>query len=370
MRTIIIFLLINLAILYLLFRPETLERGINTLEEYLDEQSGEAVVLPEGVEVVVQDLGIPWDIAFLPNEILITQRGGNLLRFSEGEKSVIAQLPLEARGEGGLLGIALHPEFVDTQYLYLYVTYRSAGGTTENRVERYRYAEGVLSEQTTILSDIPGALFHNGGRLAFGPDEKLYITTGDAQKPALAQDRASLAGKILRVNDDGSVPADNPFPGSPVYSYGHRNPQGIAWDEEEVLWSTEHGRSGFSSGFDEINRIVPGGNYGWPESQGDESAEGTIAPVRHSGAQVTWAPASAVFVNGHLFFGGLRGETLYEAVFEGESIVEIQEHYKGAFGRIRTVLLGPDNMLYLTTSNRDGRGIARPGDDAVVRIRI
>lgn len=317
-------------------------------------------------QVVATRLSIPWDIAFLPDgDMLVTERPGMLVRIGDGRR-----YPVEGVrhiGEGGLLGIALHPDFGANRWVYLYFTANIDGGVT-NRIERYRYENDRLSEKTVILSGIPGAVYHDGGRMAFGPDGYLYVTTGDASVASNAQNTSSLAGNILRIADDGSIPADNPF-GNAVYSYGHRNPQGLTWDDEGRLWSTEHGRSGIRSGYDELNLIEKGANYGWPVIQGDETREGMRSPVLHSGASDTWAPASAQYYNGSIFFGGLKGEALYEAVLADDgSVSELKEHFRNTYGRIRTVTLGPDGMLYLTTSNTDGRGKAREGDDRIIRI--
>ena len=324
------------------------------------------------VSVIAENLEIPWDIAFLPEgEMLVTERPGRLLLLDKkGErKNIEISDSVLHRGEGGLLGITLHPQFKDNHLLYLYFTAPGKETQLQNRIERYRFVDDTLRERTIIIDDIPGAQYHDGGRMEFGPDGLLYVTTGDATIGKLAQDRNSLAGKILRLKDDGSIPSQNPF-GTAVYSYGHRNPQGLAWDNAGRLWETEHGPTG-EQGLccrDEINLIAVGANYGWPEIQGDETRTGMVSPTFQSGADDTWAPASATYLDGGLYFGGLRGEALYEAVLNGERVVELKEYFKGEFGRIRTVRVGPDGMLYLTTSNRDGRGDPRPGDDKIIRV--
>lgn len=316
--------------------------------------------------VVAQGLEVPWGIAFLPDGgMLVTERSGQVVHVESGRV-----FPIEGVvhvGEGGLLGIALHPDFSENRYVYLYHTTETSAGIT-NRIVRYTYQPEELVFESVILDNMPGARYHDGGRIAFGPDRMLYVAVGDAGDEDSAQDTQTLSGTILRLNDDGSVPSDNPF-GNEVYSYGHRNPQGLTWDDEGRLWSTEHGRSGIFSGFDELNYIVSGGNYGWPDSQGNTVAEGTRAPSLHSGGSTTWAPASAEYHNnGSIFFGGLRGETLYEAEVEGEEVVTLHEHFKGVYGRIRTVVLGPDGFLYITTSNRDGRGSPDENDDKIIRV--
>lgn len=324
--------------------------------------------IPDQV-VIVENLTIPWDVAFLPNgEMLITEREGKLIHHNPktGENRTIPISTVLHAGEGGLLGIEIHPEFESNSLLYLYLT-SSLGGDSINSVVSYKYTDGSIGDRAVIIDNIPGALFHNGGRIAFGPDGMLYIATGDARTPTSAQDINSLAGKILRIRDDGSIPDDNPF-GNAVYSYGHRNPQGLTWDDSGKLWSTEHGRSGVLSGLDELNLIVKGANYGWPDSAGDTVITGTIAPVLHSGPDVTWAPASALYWDNSLFFGGLKGESLYEATIENGKVINLKTHFNKEFGRIRTIHLGLDGMFYITTSNRDGRGDIRKGDDKIIRI--
>ncbi len=315
--------------------------------------------------VVAENLTVPWSIGFLPDgDLLVTERPGRVVRIGS-DRTVYPVTGVRETSEGGLLGLALHPSFPRTGWVYLYLTV-TADGRIENRVERYRLENDTLTERTEILTGIPGSSNHDGGRIAFGPDEKLYITTGDSQQDNLAQDTTSLAGKILRINDDGTIPSDNPF-GNAVYSYGHRNPQGIAWDDKGQLWQTEHGRSIPFSGFDELNLIEKGGNYGWPVLQGDQSRDGMITPVLHSGPSETWAPASAAFLNGSVFFGGLKGAALFEARVADGGIPELKVHLD-TYGRIREVTVGPDGMLYVTTSNTDGRGSPRSGDDRILRV--
>lgn len=324
----------------------------------------------EPVSVVAENLEIPWEIDWLPNgDMLVTERPGRLLRItSNGERFVVSEISgVRHVGEGGLLGLAVHPDFASNQFIYLYLTSQADGGLI-NRVERYRLVQGSLREATVILDSIPGAQYHDGGRIEFGPDNLLYVTTGDAQNEDSAQNPETLAGKILRIADDGLIPDDNPFEDSPVFSYGHRNPQGLAWDDEGRLWSTEHGRSGARTGFDELNLIEAGKNYGWPEIEGDQSRSNMVSPALHSGPTTTWAPASAIYLNGSIFFGGLRGEALYEAKLDGTSVPQLFEHFKSEFGRIRDVAVGPDGFVYITTSNADGRGVLKTGDDKIIRI--
>ncbi len=320
-------------------------------------------------EVVAEGLEIPWDIAFLPSgAMLVTERTGHVIEIeTDGTQREIPVEGVRKGGEGGLLGLVLHPNFEQNNFVYLYMSTPGSGGETTNRVVRYTFTNGSLVQERVIIENIPGAIYHDGGRMEWGPDGMLYITTGDATNSAIAQNLQSLGGKILRLTPEGAAAPGNPF-GTAVWSYGHRNPQGLAWDSAGRLWQTEHGRSGALSGLDEINIIKAGANYGWPDIEGDETQSGMTVPVRHSGASDTWAPASLVYLNGSLFFGGLRGEALYEAVLDGDHVAELKEHFKNEFGRIRTVRIGPDGMLYLTTSNRDDRGSPNTGDDKIIKV--
>jgi len=316
--------------------------------------------------VITQNLNIPWEIVFLPDQsLLVTQRSGELLHIDQEVKTIQKIEGVKHIGEGGLLGLTLHPDFAKNHWLYLYLTSIN-NGRTINRVERYTYENQALINRTIILDNIPGASNHDGGRLAFSPEGYLYITTGDAQNPESAQDKASLSGKILRLKDSGEIPEDNPFKNA-VYSYGHRNPQGLTWDNSEQLWATEHGPSGTNTGYDELNRIVKGGNYGWPLVYGEDTAPNTISPIIQSGSEETWAPASLAFLNDKLYFTGLRGEALFE--FDPKTN-KLTPHYYQEFGRLRAVTLHPNGTLLLSTSNLDGRGQSFPNDDKIIKVTL
>lgn len=318
------------------------------------------------VEAVGQDFTVPWEVAFLPdNQLLVSERSGTLKRVGNNTKA-LAIGGVRQTSEGGLLGVALHPDFASNEWVYVYYTTTATTGLM-NKVERYRLHHDTLSEKTEIVSNIPAASNHDGGRIAFGPDKLLYIATGDAGNEDDAQNVNSLAGKILRVQDDGKPASDNPF-GNAVYSYGHRNVQGLAWDDKGQLWATEHGPSGLQSGFDELNRIKKGANYGWPVIRGDETRGGMEAPVLHSGASDTWAPAGLAYHDGSLYFAGLRGQALYQAKLDGDTAT-LKAHFAREYGRLRAVGVSGE-YLYFTTSNTDGRGTPKANDDHVLRIKL
>jgi glucose/arabinose dehydrogenase len=333
-----------------------------------NEKSSDSLTPKIDVQTIATGLEIPWDIAYLPGgDMLVTERGGKLLKIGNVTKTVTTISGVVHKGEGGLLGIALHPDFESNKFIYLYFTTRVQDGTLQNRIERYRFENDTLSGKTTILEGIKGASSHDGGRIAFGPDGLLYVAVGDAENRNDAQDKNSLNGKILRITDSGEAAPGNPF-GNKVYSFGHRNPQGLAWDDNKRLWITEHGPSGSASGNDEVNLIVPGANYGWPDFVGEKKGDGITSPVLESGKSDTWAPASLLHYKNSLFFGGLRGEALYQVKLLENDKTELVSHFKGEFGRIRTVSLGPDGYFYLTTSNRDGRGNVGEGDDRIIKV--
>lgn len=318
----------------------------------------------EPVEVA-RGLTVPWSIAFTPDgRMLVTERTGRVVTIENGRPRVLFIVPGVASGsEIGLMGLAVRDRF-----LYLAYGTSRAGGLV---VDVVRFREDGTGA-TPIVRNLPAASNHAGCRLRFGPDGKLYITTGDATDRDIAQDLRSLGGKILRVNDDGSIPADNPFPGSPVWTLGHRNPQGIDWDPKSgLLWSTEHGPSGFDGGFggDEVNLIERGANYGWPVIHHRETRPGMIPP--HLEYTPAHAPASGVFWRGDFWFGCLRGAHLHHLVLDPNDrrkVVREEELFDGEYGRIREVAAGPDGALYFTTSNRDGRGDEREGDDRILKL--
>jgi glucose/arabinose dehydrogenase len=326
------------------------------------------------VETVVANLDVPWSMAFAPDgRLFVTERGGRvriLNLATSASELALAVDGLFAQGEAGLLGLALDPVFEQNHWVYLYYTAALTGGGAVNRVVRYREVNGRLLERVVLLDNIPGAVIHDGGRLRFGPDRLLYVTTGDANASSLAQDLASLAGKILRLNGDGTAPRDNPFD-SPIFSYGHRNPQGLDWHPASgELWASEHG----PTGNDEINLIRPGANYGWPRIDGAATLPGMEAPAIFYNPAV--APSGASYYRGQripgftndLFVGTLRGMHLLRLRTQGGRVVAHEALFDDRYGRIRDVVSGPDGYLYVCTNNRDGRGSPVSGDDRILRL--
>ena len=319
------------------------------------------------IEVIAENLEIPWEIVHLPDgRILVTERPGRVRILDEGEIATIHSV--EHAGEGGLLGMALSPTFQEDAYLYLYYTYLE-GGSFFNRVARYSFEGDRLGEEEVIIEGIPGGRIHNGGRIKFGPDEMLYIATGDAAEPDLAQDVNSLAGKILRINPDGNIPEDNPFDENPIYAYGIRNPQGLAWHPVTgELYVSGHG----PTSKDMINRIIPGSNYGWPEITCDEeNTDFKSAVVCYT--EFTLAPSGMDFYHheeveeSSLYVAGLRGNMVMRIDFTKEGELLGQEALFQDYGRIRTVVYHEGSM-YIATNNRDGRGVPMSEDDRILRI--
>lgn len=329
---------------------------------------------PYRIEVIAENLSVPWAIAESDDgRIFFTERGGTIRIIENGRlnpQPVAIISPIFTEAEAGLFGIALDPNFSENGYVYAMHTY-SVGNNIYARIIRFVDRNNSLSLDNIIIDRIPSGRIHLGGRIKIGPDGKLYIPAGDANNYSFAQDPSILAGKILRLNLDGTIPEDNPFPNSPVYSLGHRNPQGLAWNSENVLYASEHGESGH----DEINIIKAGKNYGWPLVQGDETTTIPIEkPIFHSGTQ-TFAPSGITFVNqgpwqGRLLVATLRGQQLLSlALSEDGTVVENLESWlPNEYGRLREVYQARDGSIYVTTSNRDGRGNPNVGDDKILKL--
>lgn len=337
------------------------------------------------VEEVANGLEAPWGMAFLPNgELLVTERSGRIRVVKNGQlqPTPIAEISATGVGEGGLLGIALHPDFADNRWFYIYYTTLKSGSPV-NRVERWQMAENgqSASSDRVIIDNIPVAQYHNGGRIRFGPDGMLYVGTGDARQPSVSQDPQNLAGKILRLTPDGEVPTDNPLPGNPAYILGIRNTQGFDWLDASTLWVTDHGPSGELGlrGLDEVNIAKAGDNLGWAEISGCNSKLGLIRPL------LTWRnavpPGGAAVYTGtaipewrdSLLIGTLGSMHLQRVAIAPSGNLQLHEVYlqgesPNGYGRLREVIMGNDNELYVTTSNCDGRGICPPAGDKILRI--
>jgi glucose/arabinose dehydrogenase len=346
--------------------PEPIDAG----EEKTERTDGSEGTSARRVEVstLATDLEVPWSFAFLPDgDALVTERdSGRLLRVSStGQVREVQTLPEGGTGEGGLLGVAVSPDYEEDRYVYAYYTTER-----DNRVVRFRLG----GEPEPILTGIPVNSFHDGGRIRFGPDGMLYVSTGDAGDPGNSQDRGSLGGKILRLEPDGSVPPDNPFPGNPVYSYGHRNVEGLAWDAEGQLYVSEFGQDTW----DEVNRIEAGENYGWPEIEGKGGEdEGYVDPITiwptseasPSGAEILVDGAIPQW-EGDLFVTALRGEGLWHLELDGQGeVIDREKLLDGEVGRVRDVTQAPDGSLWISTSNRDSYGSPVSGqDDRIFRL--
>ena len=335
------------------------------------------------VEKVVGGLEVPWSIVWAPDgRMIFTERPGRVRVVEKGTlnpKPLLVVPDVEESGESGLMGVALHPQFSSNRFVYLAYAYSTGG--VKVRVVRYREAPEGLIDRKVIIEDLPAAQFHAGCRIRFGADGKLYITTGDATRRELAQKLDSLAGKTLRLNDDGTVPQDNPFVGQQnarpeIWSLGHRNAQGLDFQPgSNLMFQTEHGPSGFDGpgGGDEVNIVERGKNYGWPTIHHTQTAPGLEPPLLEY--TPACAPASGAFYRGsvfpqfkgNFFLGCLRGEKVIRVVLDGRRVVS-QENLLTNYGRIRDVAEGPDGYLYFSTSNRDGRGKPTDDDDRIMRL--
>jgi glucose/arabinose dehydrogenase len=312
---------------------------------------------------VSRDIEAPWGLAILPGGgALVAERdSGRVLRVPQagGRAQEVYRVPgVAAAGEGGLLGLAVSPNYASDQYVYAYFT-----ASSDNRIVRFRLSGG--GQPRVIFSGIDKSGIHNGGRIAFGPDGMLYAGTGDAGNRGEAQDPGDPNGKILRLTPDGDPAPGNPRSGSPVYSLGHRNVQGLAWDAQGRLFASEFGQNEF----DEVNLVRPGRNYGWPEVEGRGDTHGG----RFTNPLVTWhtseaSPSGAAIAGGNLYVAALRGQRLWVVPLRGDQLGEPHAELSGRYGRLRTVATAPDGSLWLTTSNRDGRGDPRDGDDRILRF--
>lgn len=323
-------------------------------------------VQPAGAPVdVVTGLASPWSILRVTDGVtLISQRDdGQILRLENGEVSSIGTVPgVVHDGEGGLLGLAFLPRD-DGVWLYAYLT-----AADDNRIVRMSYdvtSGSALGEPEVILEGLAKAGNHDGGRIAFGPDGMLYATVGDAGQPDRAQDPASLNGKILRMTPEGDVPDDNPTPDSYVYSMGHRNPQGLAWDDDGQLWAAEFGQDTW----DEFNRIEAGANYGWPIVEGQVDDARFVQPVLQWPTDEA-SPSGLAYVDGTFFLASLRGQRVWAIYVGADGTAGATPWFVGEFGRIRDVAVGPDGSLWFITNNTDGRGDVRDGDDRLMQVRL
>ncbi len=322
----------------------------------------------KGIEIMAENLSTPWAIEIAKdNRIFFTEREGKIRVIDQ--KGIlldepVAYIRVAQNGGSGLLGIALHPNFTENHLMYIYHSYMK-DNKLYNKVLLLKEKDNKIIESKIIIDSIPGSPYNNGGRIKFGPDYKLYIATGDASDPLLAQNLSSLAGKILRINPDGSIPSDNPFKDSSIYSYGHRNVQGIAWHPNtKQMYSSEHG----PSGFDEINLIISGKNYGWPdeECRGSNISQKAIIcfnpAVAPSG--ITFASSNKLGYQNDLILTTLKGSHLRQIDVESGE----QNNILVGYGRLRDVIESSDGTLYVLTSNTDGRGIIQHNDDKILKI--
>jgi glucose/arabinose dehydrogenase len=327
------------------------------------EISDDGPVRPRVVRTVAEGLEVPWGVAFLPDgSALVSEReSARILAVNGGQVRQVGRVDEAAPTvEAGLLGLAVSPSYDDDGLVYAYVS-----TAEDNRVVRMSYDGRRLGEPEPVLTGIPNGRIHDGGRLLFAPDGNLFVSTGEIGEPDLAQDAESLAGKILRITPDGDPAPGNPKEGSPVWTMGHRNVQGLAFDDQERLWATEFGQSTW----DELNLILEGRNYGWPLVEGDGDLEEYRDP------HVTWAtvdasPSGLAYLDGSLWAGALRGERLWQVPVTDDGVGEPQEWFVGDLGRIRTVVVTPEGNLWLATSNRDGRGQPTEADDRIVEVEL
>ncbi|WP_022926793.1 PQQ-dependent sugar dehydrogenase [Patulibacter americanus] len=352
--------------------PTTNTAAATTATTTADPGTSTAAAASGGGEVTAQaaarprtiatGLNTPWSIAFLPSgDALVSERGGVIKRVAAKTRRVTTEMRVPGvveQGESGLLGLAVSPTYAKDRMVYAYLT-----TARDNRIVRFR----LRGKPRVVVSGLEKAPIHDGGRIAFGPDGKLYAGVGDAGNTDLAQDQDSQNGKILRMNPSGSVPKDNPFPGSRVFSLGHRNVQGLAFDAKGRLWASEFGQSTR----DEVNLVEKGKNYGWPTVEGRGDTQGG----KFTNPLVTWAtseasPSGVAIVGTHLYVAALGGERLWDVPLRGAKTGRPKALLQGRYGRIRAATAAPDGSLWIATSNRDGRGDVRSGDDRILRLAV
>ncbi|MFF8396757.1 PQQ-dependent sugar dehydrogenase [Streptomyces sp. NPDC016172] len=323
------------------------------------------------VRTVAEGLESPWGLAPLPGGgLLVASRDdGTILRVDEktGKKTELGEVPgVSAAGEGGLLGIALSSDYASDHMVYAYFT-----SASDNRIVRMIYDERKpsgeqLGAPDTVFRGIPKGFIHNGGRIQFGPDKMLYVGTGESGDTGLSQDKDSVGGKILRLTPEGEPAPGNPFPDSPVYSYGHRNVQGLAWDGKQRLFAAEFGQDTW----DELNAIKPGANYGWPEAEGRSDDKRFRNPI-DQWTTAEASPSGIAYAEGAIWMAGLRGKRLWRIPLNGtKASAEPQAFLEDEYGRLRTVVPAGGDRLWLVTSNTDGRGSPKDGDDRILEVRV
>lgn len=345
---------------------ETEDKGKQTQNEMEHEQSqsddNQERKETKGIETVAQGLDIPWSIARSDDVFYLSERPGKIIKI-DGNKKTEQQVDLDKEvstaAEAGLLGFVLAPDFKDSKEAYAYYTYED--NNQFNRIVKLKLENDTWKEDEVLIDKIPSGQYHHGCRLKIGPDDKLYATTGDASDEQNAQDKDTLGGKILRINLDGSKPKDNPISNSYVYSYGHRNPQGIVWTPDGQMYASEHG----NQANDEINEIKEGQNYGWPVIEGNEENDNMETPIFTSGSDDTWAPSGIAFKDGIIYSAALRGEGIMKFDVEKDGMKKVATKY----GRIRDVYIVNDD-LYFVSNNTDGRGNPSQNDDKMYKVSL
>ena len=345
---------------------ETEDKGKQTQNEMEHEQSqsddNQERKETKGIETVAQGLDIPWSIARSDDVFYLSERPGKIIKIDgnkKNEQQVDLDKEVSTAAEAGLLGFVLAPDFKDSKEAYAYYTYED--NNQFNRIVKLKLENDTWKEDEVLIDKIPSGQYHHGGRLKIGPDDKLYATTGDASDEQNAQDKDTLGGKILRINLDGSKPKDNPMSNSYVYSYGHRNPQGIVWTPDGQMYASEHG----NQANDEINEIKKGHNYGWPVIEGNEENNNMETPIFTSGSDDTWAPSGIAFKDGIIYSAALRGEGIMKFDVEKDEMKKVATKY----GRIRDVYI-VNNDLYFVSNNTDGRGNPSKNDDKMYKVSL